>query len=409
MPFRAIRMVIMGAVSTCALAVGCKELTVQSNGSAGAGGSAGSEAMGGSAGIGSGGSAGATGSGGSAGAGGGTPGAWWNASWTNRVRISFQNAEGQALNGFPVMVRLDDTRIQSAIASPTGADLRFIDGDGQTVLPHEVDGWTPNGNSFVWVRVPTIDATNTDHIWLYYGNSQAADTQNPTAVWNGFLGVYHLSTSQPSSAQFPDSTGTATGAWGGNKGGTIAPGVIHDAISINGIEFVDIGDNNGVAADPGEARTVEAWVNPKALVQQAIVYEEGQCVGWHLSIDDKAEYLGYMSTEPALPLCDVFNETIVKATAAIGKWQYVTLVIDRPGLQMRLFVNGTLASSTALNNTELADGNGIFRIGSDHDGSAGSFIGMIDEVRVSNGARSDAWIAAQHRSMTDTFLTFTPD
>jgi hypothetical protein len=290
--------------------------------------------------------------------------------------------------------------------------LRFIDADGQTVLPHEIDNWNAAGDSFVWVRVPTINATNTDHIWLYYGNSNAADAQDAAKLWNGFVGVYHLSPSSGMPTQFADSAGSSPGAWSTDMAGTIIPGTIvpgqiNQAVGLDGTAYVHIGDNGNVAADPGESRTVEAWVNTSQSLEQYVVYEEGQCVGWTLGMNANGKYRGTFITDPILPLCGPGTyEYPVTTTAAPSVWHYLTLVVDRPGLVMRLYVDGALMDSIAIDNTEVADGNGVFRIGSDYDGGAGTFVGVIDEVRVSATWRPAAWIAAQYKSMTDTFLTF---
>lgn len=353
--------------------------------------------------------AGNTGMGGNAGA-GGMPLDWWNPAWKRRVRITLGNSGGEALSGFPVMVRLDKSRIEYADTAPMGADLRFVDDDGQTILAHEMDRWTPSGASFVWVRVPTIDATDTDHIWLYYGNSGVKDEQNATALWEGFLGVYHLSPIAGMSLQVTDSTGTSHGTWDNNQIGGFGPGKINQAVSLDGVHFIHIGDNGNVAADPGEARTVEAWVKASNVQNQAIVYEEGQCVGWSLGMNASSEYVGTFITDSIDPPCDPgTTEYEVTASAMAGTWHYLTLVVDRPGLEMRLFVDGTLMTVTNIDNTDIADGNGVFRIGSDHNGGEGTFVGAIDEVRVSSSARSAGWIAAQHKSMTDKFLGFTFD
>jgi hypothetical protein len=58
---------------------------------------------------------------------------WWNASWTARRKLTFNNA-AQATNlvGFPVMVRLDSSRIDYAKIQNAGQDLRFVDADNLT-------------------------------------------------------------------------------------------------------------------------------------------------------------------------------------------------------------------------------------------------------------------------------------
>lgn len=408
MSFRNIALILFGALGACSLFTACTyQLPADSNGVGGNGG--GGNGVGGAAGAAStSGSAGAAGMGGNAGA-GGMPADWWDSAWAHRVKITFQNANSEALTDFPVMVRLDQNSIAASHTSLDGADLRFVDADGQTILKHEIDSWSPSSNSFVWVRVPTIDASDNDYIWLYYGNPNATDEQKPAEVWNDFIGVYHLSPSFKSSTKFADSTGTIAGAWDNELSpGQIVEGPINQAIDLDGNHFVHIGDNGKVAANPGQARTVEAWAKTSQMLNQAIVYEEGECLGWYLGMNASGDALGSFITDAIDPPCqEGIVERLVTANASAGMWHYLTLVVDRPGLEMRLFVDGIHVGSTDIDNTARADGNGVFRIGSDHDGGMGSFVGTIDEVRVSNNARSAGWIAAQHKSMTDNFLNFT--
>src|SRR5262245_27533596 len=97
------------------------------------------------------------GAGDSSGSGDGSVSAWWDSSWQHRIKLVLSNA-GPSLLAFPVMVRLDTTRVTYADAQNQGQDVRFVDADGTTVLPHEIEQWNPNGASYLWVRVPQIDA-----------------------------------------------------------------------------------------------------------------------------------------------------------------------------------------------------------------------------------------------------------
>src|SRR6185295_13265445 len=49
--------------------------------------------------------------------------------------------------------------------------------------------------SYVWVRVPHIDASSdTDHIYMDYGDAALADGQSVPATWaSTYRGVWHLS------------------------------------------------------------------------------------------------------------------------------------------------------------------------------------------------------------------------
>ncbi|NIQ77219.1 MAG: DUF2341 domain-containing protein, partial [Anaerolineae bacterium] len=124
----------------------------------------------------------------------GSGASWWDQSWTRRRKITFNNVvPGQNLFNFPVLIKLDSSRIDYAKTKTLGEDIRFVDADGTTVLSHEIEKWDEAGTSYVWVKVPQIDGpSNTDYIWMYYG-ADASDGQNPNGVWsNGYVGVWHL-------------------------------------------------------------------------------------------------------------------------------------------------------------------------------------------------------------------------
>jgi hypothetical protein len=344
----------------------------------------------------------------SAGAGGGSAASdWWDRAFSQRIRITFQNDSGEELTDFPVLVKLNADRIEYGAASQTGADLRFVDADGKTLLAHELDRWstTTGGDSFVWVRVPKIDgASGADHMWLYYGNPGATDAQAATTVWAGFIGVYHLSPSATDLKAIVDSTGTYRGGWYDQIGSNI-PGMIGDAVDLDGSQFVEVGDIDDFSVGPDQGRTVEVWFNPRVSREQYVVYQEGQCRGWFVGMDGQGNYTGHLTTANDTDVCGSYNNYLVTAPEQIGTWRYVTLVMDRLATQMRLLVNGVVVSSHFIDSDKDADGAGFFRIGADWD-ETNPFSGLIDEVRVSSSARSNGWIAAQHRSMTDGFLRF---
>jgi len=87
------------------------------------------------------------------------------ASFSYRVPITF-DAPADTTNAI-VLVVLDGT-FQYTHASPDASDVRLGDSTaGDT--PYWIEGWDPDGNSYVWARVPTVTSgANTIH--LYYGS-----------------------------------------------------------------------------------------------------------------------------------------------------------------------------------------------------------------------------------------------
>ena len=112
--------------------------------------------------------------------------AWWDANWGERERLVFDNsASGTDLDDFPVLVALDSTRIDYSKVQNAGQDLRFVDSDDSTLLDYEIDVWDESGTSYVWVKVPRIDAgSDTDHIWMYYDNAGASSGEDMFGTWS---------------------------------------------------------------------------------------------------------------------------------------------------------------------------------------------------------------------------------
>ena len=94
--------------------------------------------------------------------------------------------------------------------SNSGQDLRFVDSNDSTLLDHEIEYWNESGTSYVWVKIPQLDATDTDFIYMYYDNSGASapSAASEEATWsNSFEFVYHLHNSN-----FADASGIKSAA-----------------------------------------------------------------------------------------------------------------------------------------------------------------------------------------------------
>lgn len=149
-------------------------------------------------------------------------------------------------------MRLDPGRIDYAQTSDQGADLRFVESDG-TLLPYEIESWNPGGISIIWVRVPQIDgSSDSDSIWLYYGNPAAADGQDPEGVWDAtFAGVWHFN------GDFLDATANLND--GTNFGTTGVAGQFAGARSFDGVDdYIDAGSDPSLGIT-GQM-TLEAWI-----------------------------------------------------------------------------------------------------------------------------------------------------
>jgi glucose/arabinose dehydrogenase len=317
---------------------------------------------------------------------------WWDAAWTRRQRLTFANAgQSENLDGFPVLVSLDPTKVDYGLIGTSGADLRFLDADGTTVLPYQVDTWNEAGVSTVWVRVPRIDGGSAaDHIWMYYGNPTAPAAQNAAATWLGYSAVWHLG------GTLTDSTGN--GNTGLNGGTLITAGKFGSSRRFNGA--ANITGGNGATLRITGALTIEAWVtnnDPDLDAVRRIVTKkpsdgaaEGYALDYHAADD-------HMTARGS-------GADFARATGANFDtgWHWVGATIN--GSVGRVYLDGVDATTDATV-TPLIAGNQPLLLGGE---IADAWAGRMDEVRIAPIARSADWMQAQWLSMNDDFVAFGP-
>ena len=115
-----------------------------------------------------------------------------------RYQMSIKPASGMVtttLANFPVLVRLSAEKLENFVPAQcgeNGADIRFALADG-TLLAHEIDFWNANGESTVWVNVPSL--TNGTEIVAYWSlrNGKTAPAVTASGTWPNFVAVYHFS------------------------------------------------------------------------------------------------------------------------------------------------------------------------------------------------------------------------
>ena len=320
-------------------------------------------------------------------------------SWQKRRKLTFNNAaQAENLVNFPVLVVLNSSRIDYGQTQNSGQDLRFTDSDGVTLLAHEIEKWDESGTSYVWVKVPQIDASSTtDHIWMYYGNATAPDGQDPGAVWsNGYAGVWHLgeasnTTRQDSTCNNNDVTDPTNVA--------AATGKIGSAADFVPTDYLTLSDGAAVGLELGTQFTLEAWAKGDEVTTNKVILSKE--VSPNISYKIRFSSDRFTVTNSFDGSTDnIVNQT---GTSVAGTWYYVVGTYNSP--TMDLYLNGSWNKTLATAGGSVFNGTAPFNIGSKNNGTQ-PFDGIIDEARVSNVARSAAWISAQHKSMTDVFITY---
>jgi cysteine-rich repeat protein len=326
----------------------------------------------------------------------GVGGGWFDTAWSNRRKIKFDNSlQTTDLLGFQVLVALNPSNIDYAKTQNAGQDLRFVYTDG-TVLPHQIETWDETGTSYVWVRVPQINAaSSTGSMFMYYGNPTAPDGQNPAGVWDStYAAVWHLGSS------VTDSTSHAND--GTNHGSVATPGQIGTARNFDGASYIEVPSSPSLAVTG--AITLEAWVklnNPILNEFSRILDKKGQfdgAEGYDLEYQEFNNFVTVLGSGGDWGRA----ENVDLDT----NWHWVSATIS--GTTSRVYVDG-LERTTDFQVSALAAGSLPLEIARNGTVNGTYWQGAIDELRISNVARSPDWQRAQYLSMTGAFTTFGPE
>jgi len=356
---------------------------------------------------------------------GGEEGTWYDNNWSYRYKLSFNNSTHlENLTNFPVLVKLTASNFNFAHAKSDGSDIRFTDSDGTTLLQYEISTWDNIGQeATIWVKVPQVDASsNTDFIFLYNGNPAATDAQDANATWDGsFVLVQHL---DPAGANgdpaYVDSTaggltGTANNFAGTPDSTTNYPGQIGKGVKPNNDDaYIDFGSNTTFNNLGSGSLTVEAWIKWDGVGSGNSIVNKGQPF-WgdgdmpiYFGIDEPTGVLYYIisETESTPDIIYAFNATTGVVPA--NTWIYVVGQINTNDDSVKLYINGVLQDSEPNTFTDEILSNEPLRIGTNMGGNLDGTVG-VDELRISDNARSADWINATYMSENNTFITFSAE
>ena len=335
--------------------------------------------------------------------GGGGGGAWYNSAWTRRKAITISHAKvagGANLTNFPVLISLASDANLAASAQASGNDIVFTASDQVTKLNHEIESYTSSSGQLVaWVQIPALSATADTTIYLYYGNGSAANQhygngsaanqQNPSGVWDAnYAAVYHLGNAggalNAGDSTAAPSNGAITGATSG--AGKIGLGGAFSGSS----QYVDIG-NGGKLQITGDL-TLEAWVKPADFSNYNGIVEKSK-------VNLPAPYDFYLIVGSGIPVLYRGNGSTYAYVAgtgapAAGQWSHIAVTMSATAVTH--YLNGAANGSGALSTT-VTDGGTDAMIASRNDRFP-MFKGGLDEVRISNTARTAGWIATEYNN-----------
>ena len=330
---------------------------------------------------------------------------WWDPDFRGRVRIAIDNPPtDEELRDVPVLVVLEDGRVDYGRTAADGRDLRFVDESGNE-LEYEIERWDPSGSSFVWVRVPVIASGASTSFWLYHDNPEASELDAPDVWSDDYLAVWHLAEDAAaggSGTMHRDATGRGNdGVQNGN--GLAGPQVdpIGGAQAFDGDDdFIEVSEDGLQESGTALTLLVRVYVDGEPNeFSFALGSGSGGEIQWQIAWQRETNtWAARIDTE------STFAFSVSNTPAALYTWYMLAMVYD--GTEARLYVDGEPQGTAVAVTGNLQPLAGPLYIGYNPDEGATQLDGIVDEVRIAKVARSPSWLRVQHASMNDDLLDF---
>jgi hypothetical protein len=349
--------------------------------------------------------------------------------YSRSITIDHTKCGSSDSSNFPVLVSLSDVTLKTVgnsghVQNSNGYDIYFYSDSGMTTrLAVERESYDGSAGTYVgWVNVPAVSHTSDIVIYIAYGDAgistdpNSDGTYGKTSVWDS---NYKLVAHLPDGTSLTANDSTSNGNNGTNSGATAATGKIDGGASFSGSAGISLGTDTSL--DFSDAFTISAWIKTSQSVG-AIVSLRTSAYGESPLIDFMVGFDGVSTSYSNLMLI-VRGNTGLYANFQYGagyvsdnNWHYVTAQrLDSSAISVTLD-NGSpsvVGYIPAAITTSLSTSYRGIGIESDwvatNFGSSNqrNFLGSIDEVRLSNIARSADWILTEYNNQNSpsTFYT----
>ena len=296
---------------------------------------------------------------------------------------------------FQVLVRLSETRqsgFHYADCGEKGADIRFTLPDG-SLLAHEVDTWNTSGESLVWVNISNLTAATKFRMYWKPRQGKTSPVVSPSFTWPGYAGVWHFNDAYPTNS--PDSSASHYHAVCTASDTTQIDGPVGKTYHHPTANAYKTGVTAAVLYGIANVQnfTISGWMKAdSSSCGYAILAIKGgvDTDGWGINMQNKATQVTFRGR----------NNMRYFDCPSITTWRYFTCVYTWGG-NVTVWVDGTNKKSSSP--VYASESPGIeFTF-------AGNLVGSSDELRIRNGATSEAHAQADYKTQTDAgFLSYGP-
>ncbi len=308
-----------------------------------------------------------------------------------------------ALTNFPVLLEIIDSDLiktgaaSDKLKSSVANDIAFTDSadvqNTATELSYQLESYdAATGTIKVWVRIPSLSKSANKVLYFYFGSTNPPSHAADSTTWAAdYKAVFHFNEStydNSSSDGVKDGSGANHAKLTSSANNQIG-GKIGNAYSFNGSDQKIITTNT--ITTPTNF-TMSAWIKPSTLnLDQKIITNQGT--------DGKGLKLGlYSNNIPEVEFYAGFpflNRNVGGGTTLnTSNWYYVQGIFD--GSNLTTYVNGVL--DRTLSGVSIEAVGSTLKIGVESSGTSNYFNGIIDEVRLSNVAKSADWIKTEYQN-----------
>lgn len=177
----------------------------------------------------------------------------------------------------------------------------------------------------------------------------------------------------------------------------VAKGVKGNAVELDGTSYFTQAAYDKIQLGEGDF-TVSFWM--KSTDDAAYIFHKGSITA-NAATGATGKWVGleYKNGLLKFAIDDNANKSEAAATAAgcfNGEWTYVVCVRDTYTKELKLYVNGALAASSAYSTGDVTDNNEPLTIGNVNVNFDNPFTGAIDEFTIYSGAMSEAKVKARY-------------
>jgi hypothetical protein len=336
--------------------------------------------------------------------------------WEYRKSITIRATQiAGPLSDFPVLISLSSDPELASYAKDDGTSIVFTAADGTTKLPHEIESFTKTTGALnAWVKIPSLSATEDTVLWMYYGNTGAADQQDVANTWDSvYNAVWHLKELGSGAAgEYKDSTGNPNNGRGG--GGTAAQVPAQAAGKISYAQDFDAANDNIQAGSDATVDdifvaggTVSAWIYPTGIGENS----EGRVADKSNSNANGGGGWGFATyTNNVMTFRKGFATThgawrTPDGSITLNAWNHVAVIYTHGvANDPVIYINGVSQGITEFSTPAGAaqsDAARTMTLGNLAGAQSRTFDGIIDEVRAAKTVRSSQWIQTEYMNQND--------